>query len=354
MKNVENKKDLVKKILRIGIITVCALIIFIFVLGVIFEAALPESSFGIWAKDNLWDISTFSASWQAHKKTVIHCCLLIAVVFALSSLLRMVFKKIMQKSNRAKTVVTLLDGIIKYGAAITLIFLVLQAFGVNTKAIWESVGIITLIIGLGAQSLIADIIAGVFIIFENEYSVGEIVSIDDFRGTVAEIGIRATKILDMAGNIKIINNSDIKNVVNLSRELSLAVVDCEFPYDVPIEFVESLLKDHLQEFAQNIPAIVEGPFYKGVSGYGASNVAIKLVAKCSEEDRYQVQRDLLREYRQLIVANGIDLSYDQVVINQPSKSKIKTSKALKEESRQFVEEQKEASEGLEEQPTDVL
>ena len=111
----------------------------------------------------------------------------------------------MKKSNRAKTVFTLLDGIVKYGSAIAFIFLVLQAFGVNTGAIWESVGILTLIVGLGAQPLIADIIAGIFIIFEDEYSVGEIISIDDFRGTVSEIGIRATKILDMAGNIKIVN-----------------------------------------------------------------------------------------------------------------------------------------------------
>lgn len=90
-----------------------------------------------------------------------------------------------------------------------------------------------MIIGLGAQSLIADIIAGVFIIFENEYDVGEIVSMDDFRGTVSEIGIRSTKITDAAGSIKIINSSDIKNVVSLSRGLSLAAIDCEFSYDVP-------------------------------------------------------------------------------------------------------------------------
>ncbi|MGN1040152.1 MAG: mechanosensitive ion channel family protein [Candidatus Fimimonas sp.] len=347
-----NKKEKNKKILQIVSISLCSAIILVFILGVIFQLAAPESGFAIWAKENLWDISTFSQSWQAHKKTVIHCCLLIAVVFAVSSLLRLMFKKIMQKSNRAKTVVTLLDGIIKYGAAIALIFLVLQACGVNTAAIWESVGILTLIVGLGAQSLIADIIAGVFIIFENEYSVGEIVSIDDFRGTVSEIGIRATKVLDMAGNIKIINNSDIKNVVNLSRELSLAVVDCEFPYDVPLEFVESLFKEHLDEFAEKIPAIVEGPYYKGVSGYGSSNVAVKLMAKCLEEDRYQVQRDLLREYRQLFVANGIDLSYEQVVLNQPSQSNIEVTRKQKKEAEKFVEEQKQASDGLEDQPRD--
>ena len=188
-----------------------------------------------------------------------------------------------------------------------------------------------------------------FIIFENEYSVGEIVSIDDFRGTVSEIGIRATKIIDCAGNIKIINNSDIKNVVNLSRELSLAVVDCEFGYDIPLEFVENLIKNNLEKFKENIPGIVEGPYYKGVSGYGASNVAIKLVAKCDEEDRYQVQRDLLREYRQLFVKNGFDLSYDQVVINQPSETNIKVNKKQEQAAREFVNEQKELSKNIEEQ-----
>lgn len=345
----KTKKVPVQKVLSITMIVLFSLFAVGVLLGIILELAAPETAFAVWSKENVWDVTTLPSAWRSHQKTVIHCLILIVVIYAVSKLLRLIFKKMMQKSNRAKTVITLLDGIIKYGAAIALIFLVLQACGVNTAAIWESVGVITLIVGLGAQSLIADIIAGVFIIFEDEYSVGEIVSIDDFRGTVSEIGIRATKILDMAGNIKIINNSDIKNVVNLSRELSLAVVDCEFPYDVPLEFVEKLLKDHLEDFKASIPAIMEGPFYKGVSGYGSSNVAVKLVAKCSEENRYQVQRDLLREYRQLFVQNGIDLSYDQVVVNPPSKSEIHATKKMKAEASEFVAEQKAASEGIEEQ-----
>lgn len=342
-------KTKTRKILSLIGIILGSLVILLFIVGIIIEGIDPTSPIGAWVKDNVWDISEFPKAFQEHLKTIIQSIILIVFIFALSSILRIIFHKMMKKSNRAKTVITLLDGIIKYGAAITLIFLVLQAFGVNTAAIWESVGILTLIVGLGAQSLIADIIAGIFIIFENEYSVGEIVSIDDFRGTVSEIGIRATKIIDCAGNIKIINNSDIKNVVNLSRELSLAVVDCEFGYDIPLEFVENLIKNNLEKFKENIPGIVEGPYYKGVSGYGASNVAIKLVAKCDEEDRYQVQRDLLREYRQLFVKNGFDLSYDQVVINQPSETNIKVNKKQEQSARDFVNEQKELSKNIEEQ-----
>ena len=190
----------------------------------------------------------------------------------------------------------------------------LQALGVNATAIFASVGILTLVIGLGCQSLIADIVAGMFIIFENEYNVGEIVTIDDFRGTVIEIGIRATKLLDYAGNIKIINNSDISNVVNMSRELSLAVVDCLFPYDVPVQHIEKILKDNFEAFRVKIPGIVEGPFYKGVSDFGASNIAVTIIAKCLEEDRYQVQRDLKSAF---CIANSVIVKQD---INQKTKS----------------------------------
>ena len=205
-----------------------SLVFFLFILTCILQLALPPTNgFVAWSKENVVDLSLVPGMLQENYKVFIHCLILIALVLALTKLARLIFKNIMQRSNRAKTVITLLDGLVKYGSAIALFFLVLSAFGVNTKAIWESVGVITLIIGLGAQSLIADIIAGVFIIFENEYDVGEIVSIDGFRGTISEIGIRATKVTDAAGNIKIINNSDIKNVVNLSRELSLASVDCE-------------------------------------------------------------------------------------------------------------------------------
>ena len=161
----------------------------------------------------------------------------IAIIISLCKLVRISLKKIMEKSNRAKTVVTLIDGLVKYSCALAIVFIVLSAVGVDTSAIWASVGILTLIIGLGCQSLITDIVAGLFLVAENEYNVGEIIVVDGFRGTVKEIGIRSTKILDAAGNIKIINNSDIKNIVNLSRELSLAVCDCGIDYSDSIERV---------------------------------------------------------------------------------------------------------------------
>ena len=342
----ENKK---RKIINIIELILGALILAVLVFSLIIQLVSPTEEFAIWVKNNVWDIEKTLSGLEAQLPVIIQCIIYIFLILSVSKILRMIFKVQIKKSDRAKTVVTLFDGLVKYGCAIAVIIFVLKACGVDTAALIASVGVLTLIVGLGAQTLIADIIAGMFIIFENEFNTGETISIDGFRGKVMEIGIRSTKLLDAAGNIKIINHSNIVNVVNLSRELSLAVVDCDFPYDVPIEYIENLFDKNFEGIKDRIPAIVEGPFYKGVCMYKDSNVTVKIVAKCHEDDRFQVERDLMREYRAILTKEGIDISYPQVVINQASKSNIKVSKKGKVNANEFAEEQKVLSEGLEEQ-----
>ena len=95
---------------------------------------------------------------------------------------------------------------------------------------------------------------------------------------------------------------------------------------------------------------MEGPYYKGVTLYKDSNVTVKIVATCHEDDRFQVQRDLMREYRSILTNEGIDISYPQVVINQATTKKYnKVTKKDKILADSFVEEQRELSEDLEEQ-----
>ena len=342
----EEKKKKNKKIATIVEICIGAAILLAFIALVLIEVIAPNTTMGQWVQGNIWDTNAAGAKFMTHLPVLIKSLVYIVIVLVVCFIVRLIFKKIMEKSHRAQTILTLIDGLVKYAAALAIIILVLEALGVNATAIFASVGILTLVIGLGCQSLIADIVAGMFLVFENEYNVGEIITVGDFRGTVTEIGIRSTKILDAAGNIKIINNSDISNVINMSRELSLAIVDCEFPYDVPIEVIEGLLKDNFEDFRNKIPAIMEGPYYKGVSGYGDSNVAVKIVAKCQEEDRYQVQRDLLREYRRVFREAGIDLSFNQVVISQFKPTEYVATHKIKKEAEQFVAEQKELSKDM--------
>ena len=343
------QKKLIKKAFTIVELVVLVLFLALCAFCIVAQFTQPDAGYSVWIKENVWDVSKTLASLRSQVPIIIQNLIYIVIIYAVCRVVRIIFRKSMEKSNRMKTVLTLIDGLVKYGCAIAIIFCILSACGVDTGALWASVGVLTLIVGLGANALIADIIAGMFIIFENEYNVGEIISIDDFRGTVVEIGIRSTKLLDAAGNIKIINNGNIGDIVNLSRELSLAVADCDFPYDVPIEKVENIIKNNLEKIAEHIPAVVEGPYYKGVWMYKDSNVTIKIVAKCKEEDRFQVQRDLLREYRMLLTENGIDIAFPQVVMHQAQVQEYVVSKGEKKSAQAFVDEQRELSDGLEEQ-----
>ena len=139
---------------------------------------------------------------------------IVTVAWILSWLLQLVMRKGFAHSNRAVTIVKLLESFIKWVIAIVAIMMVLHAWGVDTATLLASAGILTLIIGLGAESLVADILSGIFMVFEGEFQVGDIVIINDWRGTVQEIGIRTTKIVDAGGNINIVNNSEITMVIN--------------------------------------------------------------------------------------------------------------------------------------------
>ncbi len=269
------------------------------------------------------------------------------IVFILSAswVVRFILKQLAKPLKKGKAIVDILCSLIKYAAIIVLLFLILKTVGVDTTAILAGIGILGLIVGLGAQPLIADIIAGLFIVFEKVFDVGDIIVVDGFRGTVKEIGIRTTQIVDIGGNIKIINNSDLKTVINMTNQLSLAICDLSIEYGESLERVEAILKENLPAVKEAIPDIKEGPFYRGVSELGDSAVVIRFVANCEEGARYQVERDMNRQFKLIFDKNNINIPFPQIVLNQPTEFKDAT-KAQKKEAKQFVEEQKELSKNL--------
>lgn len=258
---------------------------------------------------------------------------------------RFVLKQFGKLLHKGRALVDIACSLIKYAALIAIIFLVLKAFGVDTKAILAGIGILGLIVGLGAQPLIADVIAGLFIVFEKVFEVGDIIVVDGFRGTVKEIGIRTTQIEDAGGNIKIVNNSDLKSVVNMTNQLSLAICDMSIEYGESLERVEAILKDNLDAIKENIPDIKEGPFYKGVAELGNSAVVIRFIAKCDEGAKYQVERDLNRQFKLLFDKYNINIPFPQVVVNEPT-TFGKVSKKQRVAAGEFVDEQRELGKGI--------
>lgn len=272
---------------------------------------------------------------------------IITIAWILSIVLRLTLKKMLARTTRGITIVKLINSFIKYLIVIIALLMILSAWGVNTQTLIASAGILSLVIGLGAQSLIADIIAGFFIVFEREFQVGDIVIIDGWRGTVDEIGIRTTKIIDWQGNIKIVNNSEISTIINQSRELSITTCVVSIDYRESIPRVELIIKNNLERIKKNIPEIIDGPYYKGVDSLSDSSVNLLFIATVKEANYYVVQRALNREIKMIFDENDVSIPFPQVTLNQPEEFANKVTKTQEKQASKFVKEQIEVSKDLE-------
>ncbi|MBR0162986.1 MAG: mechanosensitive ion channel family protein [Oscillospiraceae bacterium] len=217
---------------------------------------------------------------------------------------------------RSETIGHLILSIVKYGGAIGALFYCLYLVGVDSTGLIASASILSLVVGLGAQSLIKDILAGIFIVFEGEFRVGDIVTISDFRGTVMDIGLRTTKIMAPNGNIKIYNNSDISGVLNMTKETSVASTRISIEYGQDLRYVEAVLERELPKLAEENPLILEGPINLGVSELGESGVQLLIICKCLEKDILGMNRYLNRAVLQIFYENGINVPFPNVTVSQ--------------------------------------
>ncbi|MEA5051724.1 MAG: mechanosensitive ion channel family protein [Oscillospiraceae bacterium] len=247
--------------------------------------------------------------------TLFSCLAIIFGICALSQLLRLILEHTVRRS-RSKTVATLMLSVIKYASVIVAVLWCLSRMGVNVAGIFAGVGILTLVIGFGAERLVEDIITGIFIIFEGQYNIGDVIVLDDFRGVVRKIGVRTTTIEDAGGNLKIVNNSDIRNVQNRSRNLSYAVCDIGISYGVRIEDVEKVALANLDGiYERNRALFSEKPRYCGVQTLGESSVVLRFVVCCDENNIFSAQRALNREIKIMFDDNGIEVPFNQIVVH---------------------------------------
>ncbi|MBQ7622043.1 MAG: mechanosensitive ion channel, partial [Candidatus Methanomethylophilaceae archaeon] len=205
--------------------------------------------------------------------SLIRTCEILFVTLLLFLVLNVIRNRI-KADTHFQTALRLIISFTRYALFIIAIIWILSSWGVDTQALLVSAGILGLIIGLGAQSLIADIIAGMFIVFDGEYKVGDFIVIDNWRGQVMEIGIRTTKIKDEGGNIKYINNNTINSVINQSQDLSVITTELCIFYDENLENVELKIREYLPKIKDRIPYIVDGPYYKGLQSMADSYVSL--------------------------------------------------------------------------------
>ena len=227
----------------------------------------------------------------------------------------LIFKRIFKGSPRRITVGRLIRSIFKVIIWAFAIIAILAVWGVDVGALVAGAGVLTIVIGLGMQSLIADVIAGIFLVCDGTIEVGEIITIDGWRGTVQEIGIRTTKLINYSGDIRVCNNSTITTYINQSRERSYPTIHVGIPYEEDIPRIEKLFAEHKEELHKRLPKVIEGPDYMGVANLSDSSVDLQFGAYCKEDDFFQVQRDMRGVIKTFLEEHGIYVPFPQVVLH---------------------------------------
>ncbi len=218
--------------------------------------------------------------------------------------------------RRKRTISRVMRSTSKYLVWTITILGILALWGMNVVPALAGLGIIGLVIGLGAQKIINDLISGFFIIFEQHFNVGDKIEVQGFKGEVIDIGLKTTKIKNWKGEIKILSNGEISNLINFSRDHSVAVVEFGIAYRENIQAVIDLLNQELPKIKVLYPQIIETPSVSGVIDLANSSVNLRVIAKTLNEQHYAVERGIRQRIKEILDENNIEIPFPQLVIHQ--------------------------------------
>ncbi len=224
-----------------------------------------------------------------------------------------------EQSQKVKTIQIIALNVSKYLIGIFVILAILSLYGVNVKSILAGLGIGTAIIGLAFQDLAKDIIAGIFIISENQYEIGDTIEIDGFMGEVIAVGLKTTKIKNYKGAVKIISNRNMDKIINYSINNSLAVVDIGVSYDHSPKEVEEVLQKLFIKLDGKIPE-VKGKFQiLGIDGLNDSSVVYRIAVEVESMQQFNVERILKKEIKIAFDEAKIKIPYPQIEVHNGKK-----------------------------------
>ena len=223
-------------------------------------------------------------------------------------------KKLAMSERKASTLSTVAGSILKYVIYFIGLVTVLKQLGVPTESLLVIASAGSVAIGLGAQGIAGDMMEGFFILFEDHYAVGDIVTIQGITGTVESVTLRSTKLRDPMGAVHIIPNGSIGTVTNNCSEFINAVVTVGIAYGESIDHAIGVLQDEMAK-TTDMADIMETPAVAGVVGLDDSAVTIKVVAKCKVKTNLGVEAELRRRIKNRFDKEGIEIPFPQRTIH---------------------------------------
>ena len=241
----------------------------------------------------------------------------IVIGIILLRVVNFVIKKISKNKyvdKKKKTIISLIKNILKWLVYIFVMLSILSVYGVDTSGIIASLGIAGLVIGLALQDIIADFVAGIFILFDDQYIIGDVVEINGFKGEVIGFGLMSTKIKNATGDVLIISNSSFKEVRNFSRINNNLLINLDVSYDTDIDKLEKVLEG-LRDDVLKMENVVGNYTLLGINEFSSSSVKYLVSIECKANCQYQIKRDYFKLVKKAFDKNKIEIPYNKLDVN---------------------------------------
>ncbi len=211
--------------------------------------------------------------------------------------------------GQRETLRSLITSVFNYIMYFLIATFVLGIFGVNVSSMIAVAGVGGVAIGFGAQTLVKDVISGIFLWIEGNVTVGDIVEVNGLSGEVESIGLRTTSLRHFSGNLYVIPNGDIRTVTNMSRSFKRAIVDVRLPYEEDLEKLMALLEDEMKAAGKAIQGFTEPPEVVGILSFEADCIVARITALCPVKENWRIERELRRRIKTRFDKEGIQMPH---------------------------------------------
>jgi small conductance mechanosensitive channel len=213
-----------------------------------------------------------------------------------------------RKTQRAATMGAILKSTTTFFIFATALLTIMATLGVQLAPLLASAGVVGVAVAFGAQSLVKDILSGIFMIIEDQYGVGDVIDTGEAIGTVEDVTLRVTKVRDSSGVIWYVRNGGIARIGNQSQGWSTAVVDIQVGYTESLDVVLPLIREvarELDEAPEWTTKLLEEPVVAGVESMSGGVVTIRIIAKCAPNENFPVSREIRSRVKAALDAAGI-------------------------------------------------
>ena len=213
--------------------------------------------------------------------------------------------RLARNPHQVETMRSLATSIFNYVMYFIIVTVVLSLFGVNVASILAVAGVGGIAIAFGAQTLVQDVISGLFIWGEGSISVGDIVDINGLQGEVESIAIRTTVIRNYNGNVYTIPNGDIRTITNMSRDYKRAIVDIRCPYEENQARLVQIITEEMEKAGQEIEGLTAAPDVMSILSFEPDAVVVRVAAQCPVGEHWRIERDIRTRIKNRFDQEGI-------------------------------------------------